>query len=769
MRAEELGAVLLDALRGKAAGKPVSTARSWAQNGGTSLEAYAAVMRIEQELGLVVPVARVLGPLPLTEVIEQALTTPAPEASRLPASGGTVPATASQRRHWRHAQGEGSAAFLNMGHALFCRRDFDPDRAEAAFRAVVARHEALRNRYVLDRAGTLLLEEVADWPERASFTRHPRSSSVERATELVRADVARPFPLGQEPPVRGGCVPLDDDTEDATAGAAIVYFCVHHITADGWSVDLLAGDFLALYAGTPELPAATPFSHYAAALDARARAGVYAEDVDYWRAKFARVSPDFTIAAQDGEAAGQRAASARLAWDGPGEAEAVRAAARALGVTTYSLLLSALLAAAHVLSGAEDVVVMSGVANRNRADHRDTVGLFTNQIFFVGHFPDDATASETVGDHVRRVHADVVESLARSELPVEVVLDELGAYAAARTLAPYANILFQAAQAPIDPPAIRDGSWRAHPLGTGSIKRHCNLHLVDTPTELALDLAYSIALVGERDATRLLRAVRAAVDHVQRAVASPVAELVATVRDAVQRRETAPTVFTLDYPGARAEPALAPVLRERFGGLAVVELPVPRSLAEREIEDCRRRCGELVRRAEGPALVVAYCSAAAWGHHLVAELGETAVLLTVSGTVATERSWVEEFAVLVRRFDEGIDLSTVEQKVVAGSPAERRAAAEDVLAEMRRLLTSAMTRRFGDPLGRVARETMEVQLSWLAYLGCCVALGPPPGRGHTEELHLSGTLADAAEELEDGLAPLLERLGHPATAGAEAR
>jgi len=34
-----------------------------------------------------------------------------------------------------------------------------------------------------------------------------------------------------------------------------------------------------------------------------------------------------------------------------------------------------------------------------------------------------------------------------SELPIEVVLDELGAYAAARTLAPYANILFQAAQA----------------------------------------------------------------------------------------------------------------------------------------------------------------------------------------------------------------------------------------------------------------------------------------------------------------------------------
>ncbi|MFF8842747.1 condensation domain-containing protein [Streptomyces sp. NPDC015127] len=767
MKADELRAametVLLEALRrNPAGGETASTTRSWAQNGGSSLEAYAAIMRIEQELGVVVPVARVLGPRPLSDLLDEAASAgPEPQAQVAEAPAGAVPATASQRRHWRHAQGDGSAAFLNIGRAMYCSRDFDADKAEAAFRALVARHESLRNRYVMDAAGQLLLDEVPDWPEKAEFARHPRAASAEDANAVIRAEVGRTFPLGQEPPVRGGCVPLED-------GTGIVYFSVHHITADGWSVDLLAGDFLALYSGAGgELPEATPFSRYAGTLDARARAGVYADDIAYWREKFARVSPDFTIAGRDGEASGQRAGTAQLVWDGPGEADAVRAAARTLGVTTYSLMLSSLLAAAHVMSGEDNVVVMSGVANRNRADYRETAGLFTNQIFFVGDF---GTPGGTT-DYVRQVHADVVESLGRSELPVEVVLDELGAYAAARTLAPYANILFQAAEAPIAPPAMRDGSWRTHPLGTGSIKRHCNIHLLDTGAELALELDYSLALVGERDAGRLLRAIRSGVDHIVAAAHSSVAELVEVVGKAAGERQEELTVFTVDYPGARAEPALAAVVREAFPEVAVVELPVPRSLEPQEIEDCLRRCHDTVSRARGPRVLLSYCSASVWARHLVQTLapqhaGGALPLLSVSGNTKTEQDWVEEFAELIGRFDAGTDLSALAPERVAiprtGSLVSRCAAAEGALTTMRRLMEAAMKQRFGDPLGRVARETMEVQLSWMAYLGSCVVLGTLTDAQDVEELSLPESRLDDRATVEDWLRPVLDRLGRPA-------
>ncbi|MFG2229861.1 condensation domain-containing protein [Streptomyces sp. NPDC048723] len=761
-------AVLLQQLdRKEAQDTAAAPGRSWARNGGTSLEAYAAVMRIEQELGVVVPVARLLGPHSLDDVLASVLAAPAaPVLQETGTDGRAVPATASQRRHWRHAQGEGSAAFLNMGHAIRCARDFDADRAESAFRALVARHESLRSVYLLDEEERLMLREVPDWPGRVVFESHGAAGSPEEATAAIRAAVGRPFSLGQEPPVRGGCVPLPD-------GGGVVYFAIHHIAADGWSTDLLAGEFLELYTSPQaSLPDATPFSTYALTVDSRARRGDYADDIAYWRKKFERVSPDFTIARREARAGGQRAGSLRLGWDGPGEAEAVRAAARELGVTTYSLLLSALLASAHVLSGEDDVVVMSGVANRNSARVRDTVGLFTNQIFFLGDF---RRTGGPAAAYVQDVHADVVESLGRSELPVEVVLDELDAYAKARTLAPYANILFQAADAPIDPPAIRDGSWTAHSLGTGSIKRHCNIHLVDTPDTLALDLDFSLALVGEGDARRLLTAVRAGVARLTESdgAAATVGDLVERVREAAGERAPELRVFTVDYPGARSEPALADFVRERFPACLVVELPVPRSLDGDEFRQALEASREAIGRVDGPGLVLSYCSASAWARYLTAEVAGAAGgklrLLAVNGNTVTRADWVQEWAELVHRFapDAEPALPADAPGEAAATPEELWGAADRTLAAMGECLEDAYRTRFGDPLGRVARETMEVQLAWLAYLGGCTVLGALAGGSQEGSFAFPGDLQDGAEELVARLRPELVLPG--ASAGEDGR
>ncbi|RPK54347.1 Linear gramicidin synthase subunit D [Streptomyces sp. ADI96-15] len=718
---EAMKAVLAEALTRKSKGPAsIDLTGSWAENGGTSLDAYAAIMRIEEELGFVVPVARLLGPHPLDELIRQAATAPVPVEEPV-APVGAVRATASQRRHWRHAQSEGSAAFLNIGRALHCTQGFDADRAEAAFRALVARHESLRNRFVPTADG-LFLEEVTDWPGRAEFARHPVQPDAEAAAVPIRAALGRTFPLAEEPPVRGGCVPLAD-------GTALVYLGVHHIAADGWTVDLLTDDYLALCTGGADgLAPATPYSRYAAALDAAASRGDYADDIAYWQKKFARVSPDFSISRRAGAASGQRAGTSRLLWDGPGEANAVREAARTLGVTTYSLLLSGLLAAAHVLSGEDEVVVMSGVANRNRAEYRTTAGLFTNQIFFVGDF----RSTGPLDAYVREVHDDVVESLARSQLPVEVVLDRMGAYDTARTLAPYANILFQAAEAPIDPPAMRDGSWRPHSLGTGSIKRHCNIHLEDDGGEgLALELDYSLAIVGEHTAARLLRALHTATDHIVTHRGGSVADLLLAVKEAAAEQAAPLTVYIADYPGARAEPPLASLVREGLPDAELVELPVPSELDPAGIDQCRRAGHALLtRETGGPAAVVGYCSAATWARHLVATLpgpSDAPAVLSINGNALTEADWFEEFADLVARFDPDADLSEAAPDRIAlpreGDLAARCAAARDALAVMRGVMEGAIGRRFGTPLGRVARETLEVQVKWLTYLASCIAVG----------------------------------------------
>ncbi|GGZ20964.1 hypothetical protein GCM10010300_75990 [Streptomyces olivaceoviridis] len=100
----------------------------------------------------------------------------------------------------------------------------------------------------------------------------------------------------------------------------------------------------------------------------------------------------------------------------------------------------------------------------------------------------------------------------------------------------------------------------------------------------------------------------------------------------------------------------------------------------------------------------------------------------------------------------------------------RCAAAQDILAVMRRVLEKAMAERLGVPLGRAAREALKAQLTWLAYLGACVVVGagpaePVPGG----ERALPGVRLDQGARIADWLRLRLAALGAPGRGRADER
>lgn len=213
-------------------------------------------------------------------------------------------------------------------------------------------------------------------------------------------------------------------------------------------------------------------------------------------------------------------------------------------------------------------------------------------------------------------------------------------------------------------------------------------------------------------------------------------------------REPDLSVFTLDYPGARAERALPAFVRETFPEVVVIELPVPKGLAAQEIDDCLARCRSLMSGAAGPGVVLAYCSGSVQGRHLA---GSGVPVVSISGTAPTAEEWVERFAGLVRNIDQDTDLSALDAFILPEDG--RHAAAVSLLATMHHILEMAMRARYGEPLHRAVRETMTAQLSWMAYVGSCVLLGP--SQETVEEVE--GDLGDGSPELAERLRLVLKR------------
>nr|BFE78738.1 hypothetical protein GCM10020093_013390 [Planobispora longispora] len=196
----------------------------------------------------------------------------------------------------------GNAAYT-IPISLRLRGPLDPGRLELALRAAVARHESLRMRFPADEDGRpyVVVDEEAEVE-----LRRAAAGSEAAATEILTAEMARPFDLAADPPIRATLVRIAEDDH-----ALLV--TVHHIVADGWSVEILTDELRALYGGADLPDLEVQYGDFA--LWQRERP-VAEADLDYWRERLAGVPP-LELPADGRRAAEQTYAGASRLPPGP--------------------------------------------------------------------------------------------------------------------------------------------------------------------------------------------------------------------------------------------------------------------------------------------------------------------------------------------------------------------------------------------------------------------------------------------------------------------
>jgi non-ribosomal peptide synthase domain TIGR01720/amino acid adenylation domain len=306
---------------------------------------------------------------------------------------------------------------LNLCCAYHFDEPVDPAHLEAALTLIQEHHDILRTRVRETADGELQVE----FPDFGPFTlEHDdltgTGTTVHQAFDAFRR---RPFDLslGREQLLRARFVRVDERR-------TTLMLSMHHVIGDWWSFDVLQTEFAEAYraireGGRPRLTRpAVQYADFSAWQGELEEAGVFAERLAFWRRYLADLpgplaAPGHGSTADDPDRDPDEIVHIGFDLDAP-TAASVRALARRSGTTVYGVLMAAFAVLAHRVTGAEDMVLGTPVANRSAKGLEQVIGYVMNAVPTRWRVrPEDAFA-----DLLAVFAADFPDLVANADLPV---------------------------------------------------------------------------------------------------------------------------------------------------------------------------------------------------------------------------------------------------------------------------------------------------------------------------------------------------------------
>jgi amino acid adenylation domain-containing protein len=394
--------------------------------GGHSLLAVRLVSRIRSAFGVELPV-RAVFEHPTVAGLCRELRLLGVAASGDPIRPvpreGLLPLSFAQKRLWFLEQLEGTGPTYNVPAALRLAGLLDLAALQAALDLVVERHEPLRTVFrEMDSGPVQVVLPESSAAMQVDDLRSLHGPLREREMErLLEEEIRRPFDLVAGPPLR--CRVLRCGDEDH-----VLVLTLHHIVSDAWSLGVLLEEVARAYRAEVEgvppglPPLAVQYADFAVWQNERFAAGVLEPELRFWTSLLADAPQAIELPTDRPRPARKstRGAVRRLVLE-PDLVARLEALGRARGATPFMVLLTGFLSLLSRVSGQEDLVVGTPIANRSREEIEPLIGLFANTLVLPVRLGGDPGFYEAL-DRTREVS---LAAQAHPELPFEKLVEEL--------------------------------------------------------------------------------------------------------------------------------------------------------------------------------------------------------------------------------------------------------------------------------------------------------------------------------------------------------
>jgi amino acid adenylation domain-containing protein len=335
-----------------------------------------------------------------------------------------VPLSFAQERLWFLEQMQPDSCIYNLPALIPLPGPIiSSDLVEDALRRIVARHSALRTRFVIkDENPCQVIENDARKAlDFSTVDLRARKASPRPLSQLLDEEIWVPFNLANGPLLRARLF-LQGGNEN------FLLLVMHHIVSDGWSINIFTKEFLSFYEAarsgklldSPPVP--LQYADYAVAQRRMLEGANLNSLISYWRSRMEGAPSLLAMPLDRPRPAVQTFKGALHPFGLPRFAlRGMKALCRKCGVVPFMVLLAAFKVLLFRYTHQSKIVVGTPIANRNRSEHEAVIGLFANTLALCS----SISPEMSFYDLIAQVRETTLGAYEHQDLPFEKLVSEL--------------------------------------------------------------------------------------------------------------------------------------------------------------------------------------------------------------------------------------------------------------------------------------------------------------------------------------------------------
>ncbi|MQT54794.1 non-ribosomal peptide synthetase, partial [Pseudomonas sp. FSL R10-2398] len=384
--------------------------------GGHSLLVAQVVSRVRQQLGIELALSSLFESSVLSDFAARCASQPhtlsqPPLRPRAPGQPGVL--SYAQQRQWLLWQLDPHSAAYNIPAALRLKGTLDREALLRSFNALQQRHETLRTTFVQDGDQARgVLHASLPLALRELTLDQPSAAQIDAQ---VAEEMRQPFDLRTGPLLRVLLLKVAADEH-------VLVLTVHHIAADGWSMQVMVDEFSQLYRGHELPPLAVSYADYAVWQRDGLQAGEGERQLNAWREQLGSQHAPLELPSELVRPAirSERGARLEVAIQ-PALAGALRQLAQQHNVTLFMLLLASYQTLLHRYSGQSAINVGVPNAGRGQLETEGLIGFFINTQVLRS----EIDGQQTFASLLQQVKRNALWAQAHQDLPFEQLVDAL--------------------------------------------------------------------------------------------------------------------------------------------------------------------------------------------------------------------------------------------------------------------------------------------------------------------------------------------------------